>query len=196
VRYNQYFSAFEDRVTTLTTPHVDRWKIRSLIAVTAVVGVLGLPVALLFGEPYPWIMMPGFMSAGGFDGERVERATAAFIFRFADGTSATVDPPAMFGTVPGSNYYTLAARFSPHQVRGARLEHIPAALFPNLHGAARSGVPDAADPQLRTWLREQAERLFPGRQPDILEVQWRRVSIDAHGTRRTLESRTSVRFEL
>ena len=183
-------------MTTLTSLPSGRWKIRLLVVVTAVVGVLGLPFAMLFGEPYPWIMMPGFAYTGGFDGEHVEHSTAAFVFRFADGTSTTVDPPALFAPVPSSNYYTLTARFSPDPVEGERFEHIPAAAFPNLHAAARSGMLNADDLQLRTWLRRRAQRLFPGRQPDVVDVSWQRVSIDASGARRTIESRTSMRIKL
>ena len=167
-----------------------------MVAVTAVVGVLGLPFAMLFGEPYPWIMMPGFAYTGGFDGEHVEHSTAAFIFRFADGTSTTVGPPALFGPIPSSNYYTLTARFSANPVDGERFEHTTAAAFPNLRAAARSGTLNADDPQLRKWLRRQARRLFPGRQPDAVDVSWQHVSIDASGTRRTIESRTSMRIKL
>lgn len=180
----------------LRTAHVRRLKVRSLVAATAVVGVLGLPAALLFGEPYPWIMMPWFASTGGFDGEYVECATAAFTFRFTDGASTTIGPPALFATVPSSNHYTLTARFAPHQAAGKRLEHIAAGAFPNLHAAARSGALDTDDPQLRTWLRQQARRLFPGRQPYALDVQWQRISIDASGARSTIESQAPVRFQL
>lgn len=183
-------------MTTLPAPPERRWRIRSLVAATAVIGVLSLPTALLFGEPYPWIMMPGFRGNGGVDNQQVERTTAVFAFRFADGGVVTVDPPALFAKVPSSNYYTLSARFSPDQAPAGRLEHVAAAVFPNLHAAARSGVPDADDLQVRAWLRLQAQRLFPERQAEAVDVFWQRISIDATGARQIIDSFQSARFEL
>lgn len=183
-------------MTTLNAPTEQRWRIRSAIIATAVVGVLGLPAALLVGEPYPWIVMPGFSGAGGVNEQQVERTTAVFAFSFADDSVTMVHPPSLFADVPSSHYATLAARFAPDQAAAAHFEDVVAAVFPNVHAAARSGVPDANDPQVRAWLRRQAQRLFPERQAVAVDVYWQRISIAATGTRRVINSMPSVRFEL
>lgn len=183
-------------MTTLAIPPIRRWSIGAVVAATAVIGVLGLPAALPFGEPYPWIMMPGFSGTGGANTQGVERSTAGFTFSFADGSVTTIDSPALFADSPSSNYETLTARFSPDQTATGHLEDVPATLFPNLHAAARSGVPDADDPQLRAWLWRQARRLFPERQAEAVDVYWQRILIDATGARRVIDSQSVVRFEL
>ena len=183
-------------MTTLISPHVAHRKIRLLVSATAMVGVLGLPAAMLFGEPYPWIMMPGFESTGGYDGERVQRSTAAFVVRFADGSSTTVQPHHLFEDVPRSNHGVLTSRFSPNQRLRGRLEHLPARMLPNIRAATRSGRPDPRDTQLRTWLDEQARRLFPERQPVAVHVRWQTISIDINGLHHVVRSQHSVRFKL
>jgi hypothetical protein len=167
-----------------------------MIAATAVIGVVGLPFAILFGEPYPWIMMPGFASAGGFDGAHVEQSTAAFVFHFPDGTSATVAAPALFASVPRTNYSTLTARFAPARPGGSSPEDLFVRAFPGLHAAERSRALDPDDTELRAWLRGQSARLFPRRRPQAVEVLWQRVAIDKDGRRRIIGSKLSGWFDL
>ena len=183
-------------MTRVVVTHAHPWKIRLTVAATAVLGMLSFPTAVLVGEPYPWLMMPAFRSNGGLSADRIERDTAAFTFRFADGSATTVDPKALFSETPSQSHYVLTSQFSTDARAGTRFERKLATIFPNLQHASRSRPLDDGDPELQQWLGRRAHRLFPGRSARSVTVRWQRVSIAADGTRRLIDSRTSLQVQL
>lgn len=155
---------------------------RTLIAGTAVLAVLGVPFALLAGEPYPWLMMPRFPGTGGFEDGRVVVTSAEFEFRFADTPDATILPPsAVFFDVPSSNYGRLASRFSrePRSVP-RRVQKVRALLGLGLDPGGDVLRPD--DPRVRSWLVARSRLLFPGRELERVDVVWRRRTFGVDGT--------------
>ena len=110
----------------------------TLLGATALLGVLSVPVARLFGEPYPWLSMPGFQGSGGFDGSRVRVLEPVFTFELDDGGARALSAPQLFAEVGGASLRKLASRFDPVPPEPPRLAHrVPAWLFPGFGSARR-----------------------------------------------------------
>ncbi len=177
----------------VTRPRGERRAVRSLIVGTAALGVLGLPFAILFGEPYPWLIMPGFARAAGFDGHDVTLDTAVFEFRFADGGTAVVEPVELFAEADRSHHRRLTERFSPEAEMKYARDRIPTIIFPGHRLASRSGRVPTDDPELLAWFEERSRALFPARELESVTVRWLEQSFVVNG--QTTETQTGSTLE-
>lgn len=144
--------------------------------------MLGVPFALVAGEPYPWLMMPAFPGTGGFENGRVAVTSAEFEFHFADIPDAAVLPPsAVFFDVPSSHYGRLASRFTGRpKSMPTRVGQVRAllGLRPPDVGA---GALQSDDTRVRSWLLDRSRLLFPDREIERVDVVWRRRTFTTYG---------------
>jgi len=167
---------------------------KCLVIGSALFGVLGLPFALLVGEPYPWLKMPGFYSAGGYDGETVSFVAPRFQFVFEDGTATFVTPGELFAGVPGSNYAQLTSRFLPERSAPPHSRYMPRGPFAGLQSDETWEPLDGDEREILQWFDERSSALYPRRVLDAVYVSWERRTIDHTGLLDVTAAESPTRF--
>jgi hypothetical protein len=167
-----------------------RRRVFAIHAVTALLGLAAFPLAKLLGEPYPWLIMPGFEGNGGFDGQRVRMVEPAFTFHLegsgpgsalADRRTRELSAAQVFADVNRSNVRRLSARFQAHHQAPPRLAHlVPTRLFPGF-GSARRTPLDPHDPELFAWLVARLRAHEPRARVTAVRVAQRERVVDQAG---------------
>lgn len=158
-----------------------RRRVLLTLGATAVLGVLAMPLARLFGEPYPWLIMPGFHGSGGFDGRTVRMVEPVFTFHLADRGARGLSAPQLFSDVNSAYVRKLASRFEPPPTSPPRFEHLlPAGLFRGF-GHARRHPLDPHDPELFAWFVGRLRAHYPDAEPVAVTVTLRERVVDEHG---------------
>ena len=158
-----------------------RRRVFAIIGLTALLGIGAFPLAKLFGEPYPWLIMPGFEGAGGFDGETVRMVEPTFTFHLDDQTERTLGAAQVFAEVNRASLRRLASRFEPYERAPPRLAYlVPTRLFPGFGIAARTPL-DPHDPELFAWLSARARAYEPGARVAAVTVALRERVVDVAG---------------
>ena len=158
-----------------------RRRVFAVLGVTALLGVAAFPLAKLFGEPYPWLIMPGFEGTGGFDGQTVRMVEPTFTFHLDGQRTHTLEAAQVFAGVNRSVWRRLCSRFEPHAQAPPRLAHlIPTTLFPGF-GSARRTPLDAHDRELFAWLSERLRAYDPDARVAAVTVALRERVVDVAG---------------
>lgn len=158
-----------------------RSRVFTLLGATALLGLASMPLARLFGEPYPWLSMPGFHGNGGFDGSAVRAVEPVFTFRLDDDDTRALSAPQLFADVGSSYVRKLASRFDLEPAGRPRLQHwLPGRLFPGLDHAGREPL-DLHDPELFAWFRRRLQAFYPDAVPVAVTVTFRERMFDARG---------------
>jgi hypothetical protein len=159
-----------------------RRRVLAVLGITLALGVVSVPLARQIGEPYPWLIMPGFEGTGGFDGQVVRITEPTFTFHLRDEATRTLSAPQLFAGVSHSYLPRLAGRFAPVG-RPPRFAHlVPTRVFPGYGAGSKPLLPH--DPALLRWFEQRARAYYPDADVLAVTVAQRRRTIDPTGATR------------
>ena len=131
-----------------------------------------------YGEPYPAIVMPTFVGAGGYsDGEVTFQGYEAVFL--AEGREYSFTPAQLLAEFPDSYHRDIAyhalrsLQGSPAKApRTTRMARLRDQIFPG-YGATRGPPIDGENAaSLREWLRNRARQLVPDHSVSSVEIRW------------------------
>ena len=142
----------------------------------AVAAVFALQVLLIgggAGEPYPGVIMPGFVGSGGYaDGAvRMERMEAVLVHK---GGESVFSQRRLLDPYPDSHHGTLALSFlSPPRADPRPLrDWLRRNGLPGLAAGRTDRRAGCVDAGVREWARGRAAALLPGVPVRRMEIRW------------------------
>ena len=150
-----------------------------------------LYVVLRWGmEPYPALIMPDFPGPGAALHAHVELETLDIVVHLDGSPPQVATVPDFFRPFPESAHFALVAHFRPRspQTDSSSGEH----LLPGWRiRQARLAQPPYSQ-EVRAWLRQRAQELFPRSRASMIQFRWYRDEIDnlgqATGNRRLIDT--------
>lgn len=123
------------------------------------------------GEPYPALMMPGFVGSGGFTAGtvRVKRMEAVLVHA---GGETVVSQRRLLAPYPDAHHSTIArSSLSPPQVDAPLSDYWLRRILPRAGIRPGRGA-GPVDPSLCAWARARAAELLPGVTVRRMEIRW------------------------
>ena len=154
-----------------------------MLGITAALGLAAVPLARQIGEPYPWLIMPGFEGTGGFDGQVVRMIEPTFTFHLRNRETRALTTPQLFAGVSHSYLPRLAGRFAPVGAPPRFAHLVPTRLFPG-YGPLRKRPLTEHDPALFHWFQQRARAYYPDADVVAVTVAHQQRTIDLAGTTR------------
>ena len=183
------------------------WLVRGLF----VFAVLLIPaqfalISLGFGEPFPALMMPGFMGSRMTPDGVFSFESASLIVRFDDGPAVETSLRRLLSDLPSSHHWAAAQHvfrpsdpqpLPPQAERSWWKAWIISHLTPiRDRNAERRRAGNPLDHDSRLWLKRRLEVMYPARRASSIEFQWFRDSYRISGAGPTLSDRELVQQSL
>ena len=159
--------------------HQSRVGVRFAFTAVLIGYAIQFVVIVIFGAPYPAIMMPEFRGSAGYQDGKVVVKRVEPVFVTSQGETVSFNLRELLNDIPDSHHEVIATCFlsplpgaCPRDLMQDRFPEIVRAVFPHV----RAGSLHRTDPRniesLCSWARYRAGALLPGRAVQRLELRW------------------------